>query len=197
MILTAPHARIAFSAIAAHSGSADSGNPAVWIAGAALIVSIALPLYLDGRQRPRVRVRISTLLVISSEDERRYYEVSAVNRGRSTVTINRMDLIFWTRAQRIDVNVGLPQQRFPRGENLPKPLDPYSNISFGVLQKDVHQMIGELDGVRLSGSLSLSNGFTVFSRRALRLDAKPKSPNQSLRMAHLRRRIFARERISS
>jgi hypothetical protein len=197
MIFIAPHARIVLSALTAHSGSANSGNPAVWIAGAALIVSVALPLYLDGRQRPRVRVRISTLLVISGEDERRYYEVSAINHGRSAVTINRMDLIFWTKAQRIDVNVGLPQQKFPHGENLPKPLNPYSNISFGVLQNDVHQAIGKLDDVRLCGSLSLSNGFKVFSRRTLRLDAKSKPPNQSLRMAHLRRRIFARERISS
>jgi hypothetical protein len=196
MVLTAPPVHIMFSTIAAHTGNADSGNPAVWIAGAALIVSIALPLYLDGRQRPRVRVRISTLLVISGEDERRYYEVFAINHGRSAVTINRMDLIFWTKTQGIDVHVGLPQQKFPRGENLPKSLNPYSNISFGVLQKDVHQIIGELGGVRLSGSLSLSNGFRVFSRRSLRLDARPKPPNQSLRMAHLRRRIFARERIS-
>lgn len=197
MILTAPHAHIVSSATAAHAVSTNSGNPAVWIAGAALIVSIALPLYLDSRQRPRIRVRISTLLVISNEGEHRYYEVSAINYGRSAVIINRMDLIFWTKAQRIDVTVGLPQQKFPRGEDLPKPLNPYSNISFGVLQKDVHQMIGELDGVRLCGSLSLSNGFRVFSRRTLRLDAKSKPPNQSLRMAHLRRRIFAKERIGS
>jgi hypothetical protein len=169
----------------------------MWIAVVALIVSFALPLFLDGRQAPRVRVRISTLLVISDKDERRYYEVSVINHGRSAVTINRMDLTFWARAQKIDIQVGLPQQTFPRGERLPYQLDPYSNVSFGVLQNDVHQAIGELDGVRLAGSLSLSNGFKVFSRRTLRLDSKPKPPNQSLRMAHLRRRILARERISN
>src|SRR5579864_8098280 len=121
----------------------------VWIAAAALFVSFALPLFLDSRQVPRVRVRISTLIVISDKDERGYYEVSAINRGRSSVTINRMDLIYWTKAQKIDINLGLPQQIFPRGPSLPKELNPYSNISFGVLQDDVHRMIGKLDGVRL------------------------------------------------
>jgi len=122
----------------------------VWIAAAALVVSFALPLFLDSRQKPRVRVRISTLLVISDKDELRYYMVSAINHGRSAVTINRMDLIYWTKAQKIDIHLGLPQQTFPRGPNLPKELNPYSNISFGVLQDDVHQRIGKLDGVRRS-----------------------------------------------
>jgi len=169
----------------------------VWIAAAALVVSFALPLFLDSRQKPRVRVRISTLLVISDKDELRYYMVSAINHGRSAVTINRMDLIYWTKAQKIDIHLGLPQQTFPRGPNLPKELNPYSNISFGVLQDDVHQMIEKLDGGRPYCSLSLSNGFRIYSRRTLRLDSKPKPPNQSLRIAHLRRRLSARERIGT
>lgn len=196
MTFIAPHAAVVTAAFASHSGSANTGNPAVWIAAAALGVSFALSLFLDSRQKPRVRVRISTLLVISGKDERRYYEVSAINHGRSAATINRMDLVYWTKARRIDIHIGLPQQAFPRGPDLPKELNPYSNILFGVLQDDVHQAIGELDGVRLCGSLSLSNGFKTFSRRTLRLDSKPKPPNQSLRMAHLRRRLLARERIS-
>jgi hypothetical protein len=126
MLFIAPHAHIV---LAAHSGNANSGNPAVWIAATAILVSIALPLYLDSRQRPRVRVRISTLLVISGQDERRYYEVSAINHGRSAVTINLMDLIYWTKAQKMEIQVGLPQQAFPRGPNLPKELNPYSNVS--------------------------------------------------------------------
>jgi hypothetical protein len=156
MTFIVPHAAVVPAALAAHSGSANSNNPAVWIAAAALIVSFALPLYMDSRQRPRVRVRISTLLVISGEDERRYYEVSAINHGRSTVTINRMDLIYWTKAHKIDIHLGLPQQTFPRGENLPKELSPYSNISFGVLQDDVHRLIGELDGVLCRSNTRLS-----------------------------------------
>lgn len=147
MIFTAPHARIVLAALATQSSSANSansGNPAVWIALAALLVSIALPLYLDSRQRPRVRVQISTLAVISGEDDRRYYQVSAINHGRSPVTINRMDLIYWTKAEKIDIHLGLPQQKFSYGESLPKELSPYANISFGVLQDDVHQMIGNL-----------------------------------------------------
>src|SRR5579864_4432146 len=116
------------------------GAMTVWIAAAALVVSLTLPLFLDSRQVPRIRVRISTLIVISGKDEHRYYEVSAVNHGRSAVTINRMDLIYWTKARKLDIHVGLPQQNFPRGENLPKELNPYSNISFGVLQDDVHQL---------------------------------------------------------
>jgi hypothetical protein len=168
----------------------------VWIAAAALVVSFALPLFLDSRQKPRVRVRISTLLVLSDKDEHRYYEVSAINHGRSAVTINRMDLIYWTKAQKLDIHVGLPQQTFPRGPNLPYELNPYSNVSFGVLQDDVHQIIEKPDGGRLCGSLSLSNGFKIYSRGTLRLDSKPKPPNQSLWMAHLRRRLLARERIN-
>jgi hypothetical protein len=110
MLLIAPHSHIV---LAAHSGNANSGNPAVWIAAKALLVSIALPLYLDSRQRPRVRVRISTLLVISGQDQRRYYEVPAINHGRSAVTINLMDLIYWAKAQK-DRNPG-----WPAATNLP------------------------------------------------------------------------------
>jgi hypothetical protein len=198
MIFISPHACMAL-ALLAHSASTSGGSgtdsASVWIAGAAVIVSIALPLFLDRRQAPRVHVRLGTMVVITDQEDLRYYQVSAINRGRSAVFINRMELSYWKKAEPDEVRLALPQRKFPRGPELPYQLSPYSDVSFGILQSDVHELLGKLDGVRLCGSLSLSNGYRVLSRRTLRLDSKPQARNRSGRRARLRRRIWARERI--
>ena len=188
-------------AIAAHrritaaSGGSGSDSASLWIALAALVVSIALPLILDSRQTPRVRVRIQPVAVVTEENAFEYYQVSAINRGRSAVVVNKMQLSIRTKPDREETYLGLPSRQFPRGPQLPHQLDPYSDVSLAILKKDADELIGKRDGVRLYGSVSLSNGYRVWCRPPLHLDAKPGRIRRSKLWFRISRRILVRARI--
>lgn len=185
-------------ALATSSGSRESGggpNIAILISLAALLVSIFLPLYLDSRQSPRVNVRISRLVHFDQQsDAIEYYVVSAINHGRSVVEINQVNISFMKRDGG-GTEIFLTLLDFGLGPSLPYILNPYSNTYFGVVQNQVNEKIGEdLEKCRIYGSLNLSNGYRVISRRGLSLSGYPKLRK---RHPHLRRAklfIFAKEK---
>ena len=73
---------------------------AIYIAVAALITSIVLPLFLDSRQSPKVSVRISRLVYFDPQSNAtEYYAVSAINHGRSEVQINQVNVSYIKRGQ--------------------------------------------------------------------------------------------------
>jgi hypothetical protein len=166
---------------------------AIWISVAALIVSIALPLYLDSRQSPHVSVRISSLVAIDSEHNViDYYVISALNRGRATVLINQVNLSYI--AHGAHVEVFLPALNFTLGPELSHTLGPYSDVTFGVSQEEVNSRIGDAVKPRFYGSLYLSTGYRVVSRKGLRPDKATKLPNRNNRLRRLKLLLFAKER---
>jgi hypothetical protein len=78
-----------FAIVSKHAprSATNDGAVSLWVASAALAVSIVLPLYLDSRQVPRVHVRVRRY-VLASDDWKVYYAVVVINRGRSSVAIN-------------------------------------------------------------------------------------------------------------
>ena len=178
------------------SGSHSSGGVsiAILISVAALIVSVILPLYLDSRQSPRVSVRISRLIHFDPDwNAAEYYVVSAINHGRTEVQINQVNISFIKRGGRGE-EVFLTFLAFKLCPDLPHTLGPYSDASFAAAHEKVNEQIDKIKGCRLYGSLNLSSGYRVVSRRGLALAESTRIPNRHPRLRRLRLLILARER---
>jgi hypothetical protein len=175
---------------ASGSGS-NSANLSLWIALTALIVSIGLPLYLDSRQAPRVRVHVRRY-VLASDNMKIYYAVVALNRGRSSVFVNQVDFSYSTKSHPREVYI-LPQ--IERGPDRPHELGPYSDASFSTSEIDASEIISESRRVRLYGSVLLSNGYRVRSRLGLRLDRDRRRRDRSSLTARTRLLLLGRERM--
>jgi hypothetical protein len=170
---------------------------AVWISIIALISSVTVPLFLDQRQAPRVRARISPLVALANKDVREYISISAVNRGRSSVTVNQIKLSYWSPKDRKEVILVILSPEFEYGSGLPHKLEPYSNASFGILGSKVLEMLPDVPGVRVRALLELSNGYRIITRRTLKLDSSIRMPNNSSYLRRFSRWVFAKERSPS
>jgi hypothetical protein len=163
----------------------------LWISLAALLVSIVLPLYLDNRQAPRVRVHIRRY-VLGSDNMKLYYAVVALNRGRSSVFVNQVNFSYSTKAHGREVYI-LPQ--IERGPDLPHGLGPYSDASFSTSEIDASELVNGSRRVRLYGSVVLSNGYRVRSRLGLRLDKDRRGRDRSSLTARTKILLLGKERM--
>ena len=174
--------------------SSSTGNIAILISISALVVSIILPLYLDSRQSPRVRVRISRLVHFDPQfNSTKYYVISTINNGRSGVQINHVNVSFTKRGERGN-EVFLTFLDFKLCPDLPYMLGPYSNTSFAVAQAQVNEKLDDLEGCRLYGSLNLSSGYRIVSRRGLPLGKDRKSSTHYHHLKRVRLFLFGKER---
>ena len=180
----------------AQMSSSNTGGIAIGISVAALIVSMALPLFLDSRQPPRVSARLSRLVELrpGGRDDH-FYQVSAINRGRAEVIINHVSLSYVKNWKAGEVFLMLSDSDFVRGPGLSHRLTPYSDVSFGVAQERVHRALYGDMNCRIRCSLYLSNGYKVISRNSL-FPAKEMSQRRSRRrwLKRMQLRIFAKER---
>jgi hypothetical protein len=190
---------LAFQADAsAHSSGGI--NLAIWISLAALLVSAVLPLYLDRRQSPQVTVRVSRLVHLNPQnDVTDYYIVSAINHGRSEVQINQINISYLEKGGSGEEVFLLSDFKrgpgFEQGLGLSYSLGPYSNAYFGVIQGEVDGTLdGDLSNYRIYGSLYLSNGYRVVSRRGLRLESEVPLKRRHPRIRRIRLLIFAKEK---
>lgn len=167
---------------------------AIWISAGALAVSMVLPLYLDSRLSPRVSVRTSRLVQLDQEwNATEYYVVSAINHGRSEVLINQVNISFTEKGGHgREVFVALLD--FKLGPSLPHRLGPYSDTYFGVTVEQVDIKLGEPKQHRIRGSLNLSSGYRVVSRRGLLLGKEKKLGRQHPRLNHMKLLVFAKEK---
>src|ERR1019366_5685408 len=120
------------------------------------------------------------------------YAVSEINHGRSEVQINQVNVSCIKRGQH-GQEVFLPFLDFRVDPNLPHTLGPYSDISFAFTQRQVNDKVSDLKGSRIYGSLNLSSGYRVVSRRGLTPGVTKKLPNRHPRLRRLRLIIFGRE----
>jgi hypothetical protein len=173
------------------SGSSSGIDVSLWIAIAALLVSIVLPLYLDSRQAPRVRVHVRRY-ILASDNMKTYYAVMVLNRGRSSVFVNQVNFSYSTKTHPREVYI-LPQ--IERGPDRPHELGPYSDASFSTSEIDASDLIGGSRRVRLYGSVHLSNGYRVRSRLGLRLDRDRRGRDRSSLTARTKLLLLGRERM--
>ena len=178
----------------ASHGLINSTTVTISIALAALIISIILPLYLDGRQSPRVSVRISRLVFFDQNmDASEECVISAINHGRSQVQINQVNISYikkgWDHTE-----VFLPFTDFNRSPELPCTLTPYSDIAFYFPQSFISTRLKNVEHYKLYGSLNLSSGYRVVSRKGLVLRGKSSLSRQYPRLRHLRIIVFGKER---
>jgi hypothetical protein len=171
----------------------NSDSIAILISVGAFIVSIALPLFLDSRQSPKVSVRISRVVYFDPKwNATECYVISAINHGRSEVQINQVNVSYIKKGKH-GVEVFLPFLDFRTDPNLPHTLAPYSDVSFAVTQEQVNELIGDLKGCRIYGSLHLSSGYRAVSRRGLAPGITRKLPNRHPRLRRLRLIVFGKE----
>jgi hypothetical protein len=193
--------------IAANQGkspdSANTSDIALGLSIAAVIVSVTLPLYLDNRQPPRVRVRISRITHFPQDGGAvPYYLIFAINSGRSGVGINQLNVSYIIKGKYYEVFV--PFLDFSLGPGLPPPgnlgqplhnLDPYSSVAFWVPMSQVNKSLGDVGKCKIYGSLNLSNGIRAVSRRGLSPEEKFRLPRRYPRLRRIRLYTFGQETI--
>lgn len=170
------------------------GPPSLGISIVALVVSIALPLYLDSRQKPRISVIVDSGLWRTGNDERvcRCYRVVVLNRGRIAIGITRIML---SSTRRVLGKEKFYMSQFDVSPQLPHELGPYSTATFMIEEQKTRKLLGSETSIYIYGSVGLSNGYRVRSRRGVhpRTDTD-RVVGKSAIMARVKLFILSRDR---
>jgi hypothetical protein len=140
----------------------------------ALLVSIWLPLFLDRRHDPRVRVRGSKAEAFGEDDTGfggRCYLITVANRGRSPIKVRHWGWILEGTA-----NVSLLPERVPHGSkpHLPAVAGPHDMIRCAIDLDDTEQILHNEhpSTTELRAFVDLSTGVR---KTAWRATARPKT----------------------
>jgi hypothetical protein len=172
----------------------NSTTVAICISLAALIVSIILPLLLDRRQAPRLTVRIGRIVFLDLDGSTvECYAITAINHGRSRVTINQVSFSYIHKG-RGGLEIFLMSTPLVRSPSVPHVVEPYANTAFHIEQDSIRDQLEDTKNDRIYGSLNLSNGYRVVSRKGLAPETRRSIPRRHTRMRRLKLIIFGKER---
>lgn len=167
------------------------------VSAAALLVSVALPLALDSREAPHIRL-VGQRALVFAEGGGSAYALHVFNGGRAPV-----DIVGWgmTGEGHRDPrrHPGFANGTPGGNESLPTTVAPYSSVSFWRTREIADPVLvdpehGAADVKRLRGFVDLSTGVRLHARTtipAFDLPRRRRDP-YSLR-ARMRRRILRRE----
>jgi hypothetical protein len=164
----------------------------------ALLSSIGLPLLLDRRQVPRIRLVTQRALVFAP-DGGEAYVLHVFNGGRFSV-----DILGWgmmgegheDRSRHPGFANGLPGGG---PESLPTTVPPFSSVGFWRTREVADPALrnaqhGATDVQRLRGYVDLSTGWRLHARNTVPVFGRPhRLYDPDTLLARLRRRIFRRE----